>query len=321
MISFIQSAVVIGMILLFGCIGEIITEKAGHLNLGIPGIMCMGTAGGCWGVEVYMNSLTNAQDASWLAIILISILCASLLGAFGGAIYSFLTVTLKSNQNITGLALTTFGAGVAQFIMDNYVTRSRFAQASIVFRKCLPFADNLGVFGEVFLSYGFFVYLAIALAIVTTIVLKKTRVGLNLRAIGENPSAADAEGINVSLYKYMAILIGSAIAGLGGMVYIMDFIGGSWENASTIQSFGWLAIALVIFMLWKPDLSIIGSIIFGGFFIVTNYITGISFGQARLLKLSPYVITVIVLIITSITNKKENQPPLSLGINYFREER
>ena len=181
----------------------------------------------------------------------------------GGLIYSFLTVTLKSNQNITGLALTIFGAGFGQFIMDQYVNRIKFSQASVLIKSSMPFADNLGWFGEIFLSHGIFVYLAIAIAVVAAVVLKKTAVGLNLRAVGENPATADAEGINVTKYKYGAILTGSAIAGLGGVYYIMDYIGGSWENSSTIEGLGWLAIALVIFTMWKPDLSIIGSIIFG----------------------------------------------------------
>ena len=126
--------------------------------------------------------------------------------------------------------------------------------------------------------------------------------------------------------KFLAILLtvlalGSAIAGLGGMFYIMDYIGGSWENASTIEGLGWLAIALVIFCLWKPDLSILGSFLFGALYIAPSIITGISFSQMKLLKLLPYVVTVVVLIITSIKGSKENQPPASLGLNYFREER
>lgn len=321
MVVFITSAISLGMVFLYGCVGEIITEKAGHLNLGIPGIMCMGTAGGCLGVATYMNSLPAADVANLLPLLLISVLFACLFGAIGGLIYAFLTVSLRSNQNVTGLALTTFGAGFAQFVMDVYVDRTRFAMASKVLRTSLPFAEDLGWFGQIFLSHGILVYLAIALAVATAIILKRSRTGLNLRAIGENPATADAAGINVNAYKYGAILIGSAIAGIGGLFYIMDFIGGSWENSSTIQAMGWLAIALVIFTLWKPDLSILGSILFGALYIAANYITGISFAQMKLLKLLPYVITVIVLIITSIMDRNENQPPASLGINYFREER
>ncbi len=321
MVTFITSAICIGMVFLYGCIGEIITEKAGHLNLGIPGIMCMGTAGGCYGVALYMGSLSDPSAASLIPLVLLAVLFAALFGLLGGLIYAFLTVSLRANQNVTGLALTTFGAGFAQFFMDVYVDRSSFAVASKVIRSSLPFADDLGWFGQIFFSHGILVYLAIAIAIAAALILRRSRVGLNLRAVGENPATADAAGINVNAYKYGAILIGSAIAGIGGLFYIMDFIGGSWENASTIEAMGWLSIALVIFTLWKPDLSILGSILFGGLYIAANYITGISFSQMKLLKLLPYVITVIVLIVTSIMDKKENQPPASLGVNYFREER
>lgn len=321
MLVLITGAISIGTVFLLGCVGEIITEKAGHLNLGIPGIMCMGAAGGCWGISLYMASLPEGAKASWILLVLIALLCAGAFGAFGGAIYSFLTVTLRSNQNVTGLALTTFGSGVAQFIIDTYVDRNFLPAASKVLKTTILGKADWGWFGDIFLNHGVFVYLAIAIAIVTALILRKTRVGLNLRAIGENPATADAAGINVNGYKYSAVLIGSAIAGLGGMFYIMDYIGGSWENASTIEALGWLSIALVIFTLWKPDLSILGAIVFGALYIAPSIITGISFSQMKLLKLLPYVVTVIVLIVTSILDSKENQPPASLGLNYFREER
>ena len=311
-----------GMVFLLGSVGEIITEKSGHLNLGIPGIMCLGTAGGCFGVSIYMSMLGNPNSALWIFLIIIPIITSIIFSAIGGLIYAFLTVTFRVNQNVVGLALTTFGAGFAQFFIDKFVTTMRFAKASKIIRTPLPFAEDLGWFGEVFLSYGFLVYLAIAIAIISAIVLRKTRIGLNLRAVGENPATADAVGINVTAYKYGAILIGSAIAGLGGLLYVMEYNSGTFDNTLTIQSFGWLAIALVIFTMWKPDLCILGSIIFGALYILGYKITGLdSLGQQELIKLLPYVVTVIVLIITSMLDSKENQPPASLGVNYFREER
>lgn len=318
--TFLTSAIAIGTVFLFGCVGEIITEKAGHLNLGIPGIMCAGTAGGCWGVSLYINSLSDPYSPNWFFVVLFAIVFAAAFGGLLGLVYAFMTVSLRCNQNITGLAVTIFGSGFTQFFMDTFVDRTYFAYASKVLVKYLPFADSLGAFGKIFLSHGILVYLAIAIAIAAALILRKTRVGLNLRAVGENPATADAVGINVVAYKYLAILIGSAIAGLGGMFYIMDYIKGSWENASTIEAMGWLSIALVIFTLWKPDLSIIGSILFGALFIVANY-TNIDFIQMELLKLLPYIVTIIVLILTSVLNRKENQPPAALGLSYFREER
>lgn len=319
--ALIVSAISIGIVFLYGCVGEIITEKAGHLNLGIPGIMCMGTAGGCYGVSFYMGSLKNVSNANGILLILTAIVFAIIFAAFAGAIYGFLTVSLRANQNITGLALTTFGAGFADFFINTCVDKTYFSQASKLFKTLFTFSDKLGWFGEIFLSHGFLVYFGIAIAIIAAIVLKKSRLGLNLRSIGESPATADAAGINVNLYKYGAILIGSAIAGLGGLFYVMDFNIGSYENASTIQAFGWLAIALVIFTLWRPDLSILGSFVFGLLYVLSTFINGTTFAQKRLLQLLPYIITLVVLIITSIIGKKETQPPASLGLNYFREER
>ncbi len=325
MISFLVGAIALATVFLFGCVGEIITEKAGHLNLGIPGIMCVGTAGGCFGVAIYMRALSDSANASYLLLILISIVFAVLFAAALGGIYGILTVSLRCNQNITGLAVTIFGNGFAQFFMDTCVLRGdadreNFEAAGKLISKGLPFADSLGWFGEIFLSHGILVYLSIAIAILAAWFLKKTRAGLHLRAVGESPATADAAGINVTAYKYGAILAGGGIAGLGGFFYIMDYIKGSWENAATIEALGWLSVALVIFTLWKPNFSILGSFIFAALYICAYYINGDS-TEKELLKLIPYVMTVLVLIATSIKGSKNSQAPASLGLSYFREER
>jgi len=205
--------------------------------------------------------------------------------------------------------------------MTNFADKTYYDAASKIIAARLSFAGDLGWFGQVFLNYGVLTYLAIALAIATALFLKKTRPGLHLRAVGENPATADAAGISVTKYKYSATLIGSGIAGLGGFFYIMDYIGGSWENAATIEALGWLSVALVIFTLWRPIISILGSIIFAMFYIFAFKIVGISFVGTEVLKLLPYIITIVVLIITSIFGSKSVQPPASLGLNYFREER
>ncbi|MDY4187531.1 MAG: ABC transporter permease [Candidatus Borkfalkiaceae bacterium] len=320
-IAFLASAISIGTVFLYGCVGEITTEKSGHLNLGIPGIMCMGCAGGCYAVYLYMAGLADPTAASWFLLVLFSILGVAVFAGIGGLIYAFLTVSLKSNQNVTGLALTIFGTGFCQFFMAQYVDTSNFSVASKIIRTGFSFAGNLGWFGELFFSHGFFVYFAVIIAVVTSIVFRKTRIGLNLRAVGENPSTADAAGINVNRYKYVAILAGSAIAGLGGFFYVMDYIGGMWRNSSPIEGLGWISIALVIFTLWKPDLAILGAIIFGAFYIAPAKITGVSFTEMTAFKLLPYVVTIIVLIVTSVIGSKENQGPAALGASYFREER
>ncbi len=320
-ITFLQYSIRYSTVYLFGCTGEIIMEKSGHLNLGVPGIMCAGTAGGCLGVSLYMNALPLDADPNYLLLILIGVLSAFVFGAFLGAIYAFLTVSLHCNQNITGLAITTFGGGFTQFIMDNYVAKDRFNVASTYIAKYLPFANNLGDFGTLLLSYGILVYLAIAIAIVTSILLKRTKIGLNLRAIGENPATADAAGINISKYKYLAILIGSGIAGIGGFFFTMDISQGAYESYAEIEALGWLSIALVIFTVWRPALAILGSVLFGALSSLPHFIRITASTSNALMSLIPYIVTVLVLIILSITGRKSVQPPAALGLNYFREER
>lgn len=315
MLAFLVSAIRLGMAFLFGSTGETITEKSGHLNLGIPGVMCVGASCGCYAEYIYFD-IVKRNINPFLAV-LIPILATVIGGALMGLLYSFLTVTLRANQNVTGLAMTTFGVGVSDFMIAR--TGSVYTKGTRYFTAPLPFAEDLGSFGELFFSHGVLIYLAIIIALVSSFVLSKTRIGLNLRSVGENPATADAAGINVSLYRYTATCIGCGIAGLGGLTFIMDYLHGNWEYC--IDAIGWLAIALVIFTVWKPNLGIIGSIVFGALYIASSYITGVSFATKEIFKMLPYVVTIIVLIFTSIRNKKENQPPESLGLSYFREER
>ena len=170
------------------------------------------------------------------------------------------------------------------------------------------------------LFYGFLTYLSVIVAVAMTYFLKKTRKGLNLRAVGESPATADAAGINVSKYKYAATVTGAAIAGLGGLYFVMEYLRGTWSN-NGFGDRGWLAIALVILALWNPDHAIWGSFVFGGLYILYIYLPGLNRATQELVKMLPYVVTIIVLIITSKRNKQENQPPASLGEAYFREDR
>ena len=322
--TIIQRAVMQGTPLLFGSTGEILTEKSGHLNLGIPGIMYVGAISGVAGAFIYEQSVNTVNP--WLAVI-IPLLCCILGAALMGLIYCFLTVSLRVNQNVTGLALTTFGIGIGNFfggslikLVDTDVPSISLSTTSMIFKTKLPFADNLGWFGDAFLSYGFLVYVAIIVALISSYTLNKTRVGLHLRAVGENPETADAAGINVTKYKYLSTCIGSAVAGLGGLYYVMDYANGVWSN-NGFGDRGWLAIALVIFSMWRPVLSILGSILFGFLYVIPTYIPDITVSAKKLFEMLPYFVTILVLIITSIRNKKENQPPASLGLHYFREER
>ncbi|MBP3446039.1 MAG: ABC transporter permease [Clostridia bacterium] len=315
MLAFLVSSIRLGMAFLFGSTGETITEKSGHLNLGIPGVMCVGASCGCFAEYLYLSAA--GPDANYFLAVFIPIIATMLGGAVMGLIFSFLTVTLRANQNVTGLALTTFGVGVSDYMIAE--TGAVYSKGSRFFTSSFPFAEDLGWFGELFLSHGILIYLAIIIALVSSFILTKTRVGLNLRSVGENPATADAAGINVSRYRYAATCIGCAIAGLGGLSFIMDYLNGNWEYC--IDAIGWLAIALVIFTVWKPSIAIIGSIIFGALYIASSYITGVSFASKEIFKMLPYVVTIVVLVFTSIRNKRDNQPPQSLGLSYFREER
>ena len=322
--SFFPRAVMQGVPLLFGGTGEIITEKSGNLNLGIPGIMYVGGICGVIGAFLYEQS--TAELNSFLAI-LIPVLSCLLGSLLMGLLYCFLTVTLRANQNVTGLAMTTFGIGIGNFfggslikLTDAEVPSIALSATSKVFSKSLPFADSLGWFGKMFLSYGFLAYASVIIAVITAYVIKKTRVGLNLRAVGESPATADAAGINVNRYKYIATCVGSMIAGLGGLYYVMDYACGVWSN-DAFGDRGWLAIALVIFTIWRPNVGVLSSMLFGGLYILYLFIPSSSLAVKELYKMLPYLVTIIVLIITSMRNKRENQPPASLGLAYFREER
>ncbi len=333
--QFIQRAILQGTPLLFGSTGEIITEKSGNLNLGIPGIMYMGGISGVIGGFFYQQSVRTVNPVLAILIPMICALAGSLLASL---IYCFLTITLKANQNVTGLALTTFGVGFGNFfggslikLVDSDVPSIALTKIAKIYKTTLPFAqwledsDSLPLqilewFCKTFLSYGFMVYLAVVVALVAAVLLKKTRMGLHLRAVGENPATADAAGINVTKYKYFATCIGGMIAGLGGLYYVMDYTNGVWSN-NGFGDRGWLAIALVIFATWKPNFAILGSYLFGALYILFNYIEGASMEMIPILKMLPYVVTILVLIVVSMRKKRENQPPASLGLSYFREER
>ena len=323
LITFIQQSIRLSSTLLLGSTGEIITEKSGNLNLGTPGIMATGAISGIAGAYFYTNS---GSEFNGFLSILITLGCCVLGSLLTTLIYCFLTITLKTNQNVTGLALTTFGVGLSNFIGSIINQRmggtgvAAFPEIGKAYRTPLPFADNLGFLGKIFLSYGFMTYLAIVIAVLVAFIITKTRVGLNLRSVGENPATADAAGINVDRYKYIATCVGGIISGMGGLYYVMDFAAANWQN-NILDQFGWLSVALVIFAVWKPNMAIIGSLIFGALYVVGPFILGLSNKEQELLKILPYVVTIIVLVVISMRNKKENQPPQSLGLSYFREER
>lgn len=323
LLAFIQKAIGQGVAILFGATGEIVTEKSGNLNLGIPGIMYMGGIAGLMGAFFYEN---GRENPSGFVGFVVAIGCTLLASALGGLIYSFLTITLRANQNVVGLALTTFGVGFGNFFggsvskLAGGVGQISVKTTAAAFRAQIPLLSDIPVIGDLLFSYGCLTYVSIVLAVCMTYFLKRTRKGLNLRAIGESPATADAAGINVSRYKYAATVAGAAIAGLGGLYFVMEYLGGTWSN-NGFGDRGWLAIALVILALWNPANAIWGSFLFGGLYILYIYLPGLTRATQELCKMLPYVVTIVVLVVTSKRNKLENQPPASLGEAYFREER
>ncbi len=326
LIAWIMRAIPFGTIIMYGAMGETITEKSGNLNLGVPGIMYLGGFAGFASAYFYENNVANPNP---VLSVIIALVCALVASALGGLIYAFLTISLRANQNVTGLALTTFGMGVANFfgvfILDG-ATYSAAPIANKAFAAKIPVLSQMGVLGQTVFSYGFLAYAAIVLAIVLHWFFNCTRAGLNLRAVGENPATADAAGINVTKYKYLATCIGAAICGVGGLYYVLDYNQGIWATTGQIEALGWLALALVIFTTWKPLNAIWGAYLFGILYWLYQFLPSllgitVSSAMTDLVQMVPYVVTILVLIAVSMRRKKEDQPPAHLGLAYFREER
>ena len=322
--SFIHNIVVYNIPLLYGTVGEIVVEKSGSLNLGVEGIMAVGAIFG-YIAGCSANSLGVGIAVAFLA------------GALCGLLFAMLTVSLQANQNITGLTLTTFGLGVYFFVgnglkskgwpvMGDYeAIKNGFAPISI------PGLSEIPLLGEGLFSHNVLVYLGVFIALAMWWYLNRTNPGLKLRAVGENPGAADSVGINVKRMKYLHICLGCGIMGIGG--YYMGLnMSGSFNSSCWINGYGWIAVALVIFANWNPALAIGGTFVFG--FFNTLRVSGSSLAAAfpgalgwlaavptQLYQALPFIITAIVLVATSIRSKKGSGVPASLGVNYFREER
>ncbi len=313
-IMFLAASISAGTPILFGTLGEIVSEKVGHLNLGVEGMMAIGACAG------FMVGYTTDN-------FIFAILAAFLAGGLAGLLYGLLTITFMANQNVTGLTLTIFGVGLANFF--GFYARKAFGVESLKLPETITRQmrnikieglSDIPVIGPLLFSYNPFVYLGIITAILLTIYLNKTKTGLNVRAIGENPAAADAAGIKVTKWKYINVSLGGGICGIGGAFTIMIINKGVWIS-DCVGGIGWISVALVIFASWSPTKAIFGSFVFGALRQLKYYVPASVGIPGALYDMLPYIITTIVLIAASVRSSKKNAQPASCGVNYFREER
>jgi len=306
--SFLAACIVAGTPLLFATVGEIITERAGCMNLGVEGMMLMGAVMG------FVGALSTANP--WIAV-----LCAVLAGTAGALIYAVLTVSLRANQVVTGLTLTIFGTGFASFVGQPMLGNMAPQEVIAFFAKTpIPGLSSIPVIGPIFFKQDVFVYFGYLVFILAAVYIYKTRMGLNLRAVGENTAAADASGININLYKYVHILVGGALCGLGG-AYLSLVRVPIWQS-DVVSGRGWIAVALVIFASWNPVKAFFGAVLFGGLSILGLRLQAMGFNVSQyLVDMIPYVATILIVIISTRKKSKESQPPGDLGNSYFREDR
>jgi len=324
-IGFLFNSVRAGTPLLFGTAGEIVTEKSGSLNLGVEGMMSMGAIGG-----FYFACLTRS--------FVIGLLAAFISAALGGLVYAFLTITFQANQNVTGLALTTFGVGIYKFAGTSMMARGKFpsmgkgtALQSMSLDSGIPVLRDIPYAGKLLFSYNWFVYIAVAVAVICWIYVQKTKTGLRMRSVGENPGAADACGVNVTLHKYLHVTVGGGITGLGGLYLGMVINNGNW-NDSWVNGMGWVSVALVIFANWNTVAAVGGAFFFGMLNTLQSWKGNLSdrfpavFGwvgavPTEFYLMLPFFITMVVLLLTSMRRKRASNGPAAIGLNYFREER
>jgi simple sugar transport system permease protein len=307
-ISFLNAAIVASTPLLFATLGEIITERSGNLNLGVEGMMLMGAVMG------FMVGMATGSAT-------LALLMAMIAGAGGALIFAFLTITLRANQTVTGLTLTIFGSGFADFVGKDLVGQIAPEGLRMFFRPySIPILGDIPFIGPVLFKQDAFVYLGYATAILLGIYLFKTSWGMNLRAVGENPAAADAAGINVTLYKYLHTLLGGALCGLGGAYLSLVYVPALQEGVTAGR--GWIAVALVIFATWNPYKALFGAFLFGGLDIIGFRIQGLGINVSQyFIDMLPYLVTITVLVVVSMRKSKEKAGPKACGLPYFREER
>jgi ABC-type uncharacterized transport system permease subunit len=316
LVVILASAVLYGTPILYAALGELLAERSGVLNLGVEGMMLVGALMGFWTVQ-----RVEVSSAGSLAL---AIGVAALAGAVLALVYAFLVITLRASQIVSGLAITIFAgaAGLSAYLgndldLANSPARHHFTEIDVFGLADLP------VVGPILFGQSVLVYASWACVVLVAIYLARTRPGLNVRAVGESPASADAMGVDVTAYRYAHTLVGGALAGVAGACYSLQ-ITPQWVTGITGGA-GWIAIALVIFSFWRPDLCLVGAYLFGAFSALPftlqarGYLSGV---PSEVFQALPYVMTIVVLVIVSTGfAKRRLGAPAALGVPYVREER
>ena len=307
LISLLSATIKSGTIILIATVGEIIIEKSGVLNLGLEGIMLMGAVSGFY--------FAHHSDS-----LLIAILLAGLIGAIMGMIHAFMVITLRANQVVSGLALTMFGSGLSAYIGNSLVgkTLTKGFLETVAPIK-FPLLNKIPFIGQIIFNQNILVYISYLIPFIAWFILQKTRWGLAVRSAGEDPLASEIMGIKVTRVRYLATIFGSMLVGFSG-AYLSVAYTPLWVEGMTAGR-GWITIALVIFCNWRPLLVFAGAYLFGGLNALLPRLQALGVElPAYLMQTTPYLLTILCLIIISLNNTRINGPS-SLGLAYFRENR
>jgi len=303
LISLLQASIRAGTPLLFATLGETITEKSGILNLGVEGLMIMGAMSGF--------ALSFVTGNPWIGI-----LAGGIAGLTLAFIHGFFSITLKVDQTVSGLMLVLFGMGLSGLMGKNYIGKV----ATYIDPISIPFLSSIPFLGKIFFTHDLLVYLSLLLTAFLWFILYKTSFGLSIIASGENPEAADTAGINVDFVRYICLLAGGFLIGVGG-AYLSLAYAKLWTEGMTAGR-GWICLALVIFSGWMPQRAVIGAYLFGGLDVQSFKLQAIGFTiPYQLLKMIPYIATILVLLLSLVREKYKLRAPSALGKPYFRGER
>lgn len=305
LISIISTAVVYAATVLYAAVGEIFSQRAGVMNLGLEGIMLMGAVSG-YMVAVYQQNL------------ILAMFVVVLVGAALGLVFSFLTVTMEADQTVSGMAMLTFGTGLSGFLGKGVSG----VNAELAFEPiAIPLLSRIPILGPSLFTQNILVYLMYAIIPLSMIYLYKTRAGMILRALGENPAALDSAGYNVFALRYAYVTFGSIMTAVSGAVVSLAYTN-FWSDGMTSGK-GWIAVALVVFAAWNPLTATLGALLFGAISIIGIDVQTI-FPQvpSQVFSALPYVATIIALIFTTGNFRgQRSSAPAALTIPYDREKR